>query len=125
MNSSNSMIYNKILSLSSASRKYLDVGSIMTHINVDVMSLEYLIYISSFAFSALTMILVAIVLLIIEVGWIGLIAPFLFILGMVAQNKISAKGFQLRRDQLLWTDKRAKAVNEYFSGIRIIKYYGW
>ena len=125
MNSSNSMIYNKILSLSSASRKYLDVGSIMTHINVDVMSLEYLIYISSFAFSALTMILVAIVFLIIEVGWIGLIAPFLFILGMVAQNKISAKGFQLRRDQLLWTDKRAKAVNEYFSGIRIIKYYGW
>ena len=119
------MIYNKILSLSSASRKYLDVGSIMTHINVDVMSLEYLIYISSFAFSALTMILVAIVFLIIEVGWIGLIAPFLFILGMVAQNKISAKGFQLRRDQLLWTDKRAKAVNEYFSGIRIIKYYGW
>jgi len=125
MNSSNSMIYNKILSLSSASRKYLDVGSIMTHINVDVMSFEYLIYMSSFSFSALTMILVAIVLLIIEVGWIGLIAPFLFILGMVAQNKISAKGFQLRRDQLLWTDKRAKAVNEYFSGIRIIKYYGW
>ena len=65
MNSSNSMIYNKILSLSSASRKYLDVGGIMTHINVDVMSFEYLIYMSSFAFSALTMILVAIVLLII------------------------------------------------------------
>ena len=22
-------------------------------------------------------------------------------------------------------DKRSKCINEYFSGIRIIKYYGW
>lgn len=26
---------------------------------------------------------------------------------------------------MFWTDKRTKCVNEYFSGIRIIKYYGW
>jgi ABC-type bacteriocin/lantibiotic exporter with double-glycine peptidase domain len=44
---------------------------------------------------------------------------------MVLQNKITKKGFQLRKDQLFWTDKRTKCVNEYFSGIRIIKYYGW
>ena len=125
MNSSNSMIYNKILSLSSASRKYLDVGSIMTHINVDVMSFYYFIMMSSFVFSAPVMILTAIILLVVEVGWIGLFAPVMFLIGMVAQNKVTAKGFELRKDQLVWTDKRTKAVNEYFSGIRIIKYYGW
>lgn len=31
----------------------------------------------------------------------------------------------MRKDQLFWSDKRSKSVNEYFSGIRIIKYYGW
>jgi ABC-type multidrug transport system fused ATPase/permease subunit len=125
LNSANSLVFHKILSLSSASRKYLDVGSIMTHINVDIMSFYYFIMMSTFIFSAPIMILTAIVLLVVEVGWIGLIAPALFALGMVAQNKITKKGFELRKDQLFWTDKRTKCVNEYFSGIRIIKYYGW
>jgi ABC-type multidrug transport system fused ATPase/permease subunit len=125
MNSANSKVFHKILSLSSASRKYLDVGSIMTHINVDIMAFYYFIMMSTFVFSAPLMIVTAMVLLVVEVGWIGLVAPILFGFGMVVQNKITKKGFQLRKDQLFWTDKRTKCVNEYFSGIRIIKYYGW
>jgi ABC-type multidrug transport system fused ATPase/permease subunit len=97
----------------------------MTHINVDIMSFYYFIMMGTFVFSAPLMIVTAMVLLVVEVGWIGLIAPILFGFGMVLQNKITKKGFQLRKDQLFWTDKRTKCVNEYFSGIRIIKYYGW
>jgi ATP-binding cassette, subfamily C (CFTR/MRP), member 10 len=93
MNSANSLVYHKILSLSSASRKYLDTGSIMTHINVDIMSFYYFIMMSSFLFSAPAMIIAAIVLLIMEVGWIGLIAPGMFAIGMFFQNKITKKGF--------------------------------
>ena len=93
MNSANSLVYHKILSLSSASRKYLDTGSIMTHINVDIMSFYYFIMMSTFLFSAPVMIITAIVLLVIEVGWIGLIAPGMFAIGMFFQNKITKKGF--------------------------------
>ena len=93
MNSSNSLIYNKILKLSSASRKYLDTGSIMTHINVDVMAFYYFIMMSTFLFSAPAMIITAVVLLVIEVGWIGLIAPGMFAIGMFFQNIITKKGF--------------------------------
>lgn len=93
MNSSNSLIYSKILNLSSASRKYLDTGSIMTHINVDVMSFYYFIMMSTFLFSAPIMIITAIVLLIIEVGWIGIIAPVMFAIGMYFQNIITTKAF--------------------------------
>ena len=82
MNSANSLIYHKILNLSSASRKYLDTGSIMTHINVDVMSFYYFIMMSTFLCSAPTMIISAIVLLVMEVGWIGLIAPAMFSITM-------------------------------------------
>ena len=125
MNSANSLIYNKILKLSSASRKYLDTGSIMTHINVDVMSFYYFTMMSTFLFSAPAMIITAVVLLVVEVGWIGMIAPVMFAIGMFFQNMITKRGFLLRKDMLQWTDKRTKFVNEYFSGIRIIKYYGW
>jgi len=111
MNSANSLVYHKILSLSSASRKYLDTGSIMTHINVDIMSFYYFIMMSTFLFSAPVMILTAIVLLVLEVGWIGLIAPGMFAVGMFFQNKITKKGFEMRKDQLFWTDKRTKCVN--------------
>lgn len=87
------MVFHKILALSSASRKYLDVGSIMTHINVDIMAFYYFIMMSTFVFSAPLMIITAMVLLVLEVGWIGLIAPILFGIGMVLQNKITKKGF--------------------------------
>jgi hypothetical protein len=64
MNSANSLIYHKILKLSSASRKYLDTGSIMTHINVDVMAFYYFAMMSTFLFSAPAMIIAAVVLLV-------------------------------------------------------------
>ena len=111
LNSANSMVYTKILDLSSASRKYLDPGSIMTHINVDIMSFYYFIMMSSFVFSAPIMILIAIVLLIVEVGWIGVVAPAFFAVGMLVQNKITKMGLEIRKDQLFWTGKRTKCVN--------------
>ncbi len=65
INSANSLIYHKILNLSSASRKYLDTGSIMTYINVDIMSFYSLIQMSGYLLSGPIMIIVAVVLLII------------------------------------------------------------
>lgn len=97
----------------------------MNNVNVDAMAFYYFIMMSTFLFSAPAMITVAIVMLILEVGWIGVVAPILFFLGMAFQQKIMKKGFEMRKDQLYWSDRRSKCVNEYFSGIRIIKYYGW
>lgn len=111
LNSANSLIYHKILDLSGGSKKYLDTGSIMNYINVDVMSFYYFIMMSSFLFSAPFMIITAIVLLIVEVGWIGLVAPVIFLIGMVAQQRLMTRGFQMRKDQLFWADKRSKCVN--------------
>lgn len=97
LNSANSLVYHKILNLSSASRKYLDTGSIMTHINVDIMSFYYFIMMSTFLFSAPAMIITAVILLVAEVGWIGLVAPGMFAIGMIVQQRITQKGFALRK----------------------------
>ena len=60
----------------------------MNYINVDTMSFYYFIMMSTFLFSAPFMIVTAIVMLIIEVGWVGFVAPLLFAVGMFVQQKI-------------------------------------
>jgi len=65
LNSGNSLVYSKVIKLSSAARKYLETGTIMNNINVDVMAFYYFIMLSTFLFSAPFMILTAIVMLII------------------------------------------------------------
>jgi ATP-binding cassette subfamily C (CFTR/MRP) protein 1 len=125
INSSTSKIYFKVLRLSSASRKYLETGAIMNYINVDSQAFQFFIQMSTFLFSAPFMIIISIALTIVEVGYIGFCAPVIFLVGVFFQQKFMKKAFALRKDQLFWTDKRSKCVNEYFSGIRIVKYYGW
>lgn len=93
LNSANSLVYEKIMKLSSSSRKYLEAGAIMNNVNVDIMSFYYFIMMSTFCFSAPIMIIVAIIMLIVEVGWIGLVAPLLFFIGMGVQQKMMTKAF--------------------------------
>ena len=45
----------------------------MNNVNVDIMSFYFFIMMSTFCFSAPSMILVAIIMLIVEVGWIGFV----------------------------------------------------
>jgi ABC-type transport system involved in cytochrome bd biosynthesis fused ATPase/permease subunit len=111
INAVNSLIYSKILRLSSSSRKYLETGNIMNHINVDVGSLWLFNFVSTNLVSAPVMVIVGIFLLAFQVGWIGLSAPVIFGAGMVIQQMLMKMGFQTRKDQLFWSDKRAKCVN--------------
>lgn len=97
----------------------------MNYINVDVQAINFAIQMSSFVFSTPVMVIVSIILIIREVGWIGISAPIIMFIGVFAQQKLMKIAFGMRKDQLFWTDKRSKCVTEYFGGIRIIKYYGW
>jgi ABC-type multidrug transport system fused ATPase/permease subunit len=125
LNGTNTLIYQKILNLSSSSIKYLETGAILNFINVDANSVIQFINLSPYLFIGPFMILIAIILLVMEVGWIGLIVPIFFLGGTYWQEKLLNKGFEIRKNQLKLLDKRSKCINEYFSGIRIIKYYGW
>lgn len=97
INSANSLVYSKIMQLSSSSRKYLETGSIMNNINVDIVSFYHFTTMSTFLFSSPIMIVTAVAMLIYEVGWIGLVAPFLFLIGLGFQRKLMNKGFAYRK----------------------------
>jgi ABC-type transport system involved in cytochrome bd biosynthesis fused ATPase/permease subunit len=65
INATTSKIYFKVLKLSSASRKYLETGSIMNYVNVDTQAFQFYLQMSTFIFSAPVMIIIAITLTII------------------------------------------------------------
>jgi hypothetical protein len=64
INSINSLIYNKILKLSNSAKKYVNVGSIMNNINIDVISFYYFVMMSVYIFSTPIMIIISVVMLI-------------------------------------------------------------
>lgn len=82
----------------------------MNYINVDVQAVNMAIQMSNFLFTTPVMVIVAIVLIIREVGWIGLSAPIIMFIGVYGQQKLMKIAFGMRKDQLFWTDKRSKCV---------------
>ena len=91
LNCLNDLIYKKILKLSSSSKKYLEAGQIMNNISVDVNAFYSFIVMNAFAISAPLMILIGVILLLWEVGWIGIVAPFIFGIGIYIQQKLLSK----------------------------------
>lgn len=82
----------------------------MNYINVDIQAVNIAIQMSNFMFSTPVMVIVAIVLIVREVGWIGLSAPVIMFIGVFAQQKLMKIAFAMRKDQLYWTDRRSKCV---------------
>ena len=82
----------------------------MNYINVDIQAVNFAIQLSNFAFSTPVMVTVAIVLIVREVGWIGISAPIIMFIGVFVQQKFMKVAFAMRKDQLYWTDKRSKCV---------------
>ena len=124
-NSIKSLIYNKILRLSASSKKYLETGVLNSYYNEDsgIISRSihqiYSIVLAPFSIVAGTYQLYS------EIGFLGLIAPVVIVLTLVTQSfrMKQVKGLEKQNSKL--SDKKSKVVNEYISGMKILKYYGW
>lgn len=79
----NISILRKILALRTSSKKYFDVGRLMNYITVDTQQIFlFLQYGNIIAYSPI-IILVAFVLIIKELSWIGILTPFFFFIGLI------------------------------------------
>jgi len=47
------------------------------------------------------------------------------LLGMVISWLFTRSMVNIRKNQLVYTDKRSKLLVDYLNGIRLIKFYGW
>ena len=119
------LVYNKILKLSGSSKKYLETGVLNSYYNEDsgiiARSIHqiYEIIIAPFTIVAGTYQLYS------EIGFLGIVAPLVIVLTLITQSfrMKQVKGLEKENSQL--ADKKSKIINEYISGMKILKYYGW
>jgi hypothetical protein len=64
-----------------SSRKYFDQGKTMNLLTVDTNAIFGLVMMGTFLMSSPIMIVVSIVLITLEIKWIGLVTPLVFIIG--------------------------------------------
>lgn len=68
------------------------------------------------------MIVVSLILIINEVGWVGLVGVIVLFFGSFSAGKIGFKQMALRAKTMKFSDRRAKMMTEYINGMRILKY---
>jgi ABC-type multidrug transport system fused ATPase/permease subunit len=119
------VIYRKSLSLSSASRKSVSTGRIITMFSENTNQIRMFIFLICNTIIAPFQIAACLWLLYNQVG-ISAFIGFAFIIVTIPLNNIVFVLInKLRKEKLIFTDQRVKLMNELLAGIRIIKYYAW
>ena len=118
-------IFQKVLRMKNSAKKYYDAGKVLTMTTVDSFALFMFAQFGNYMFSSPIMVVVAVVLICLEVGWLGLVGPAILLISMILQNIVQKATERTRKQLLFYNDKRSKALSEYITGIRVIKFYGW
>jgi len=120
-----SAIFEKILNIKAAARGYVDTGKIVNLATVDCLGIFRFSTLGSYLITAPFIIVAALALIINEVGASGLVGLGVIIVGTFITGIANGKTVGIRFASLRFSDQRSKAIAEYISGIRVIKYYGW
>ncbi|KAJ3795163.1 ABC transporter [Lentinula aff. detonsa] len=118
-------IYARSMRLTSRARSKLPNGLIMNHISTDVSRIDFCAGFFHMSWAAPIQMAICLVLLIINLGPSALAGFAFFILSTPIQTFAMKKMFAFRQKSMLWTDKRAKLLQELLGGMKIIKYFAW
>lgn len=75
--------------------------------------------------SAILQLIICLILLVVELGPSALAGFSFFIFASPMQTLVMRRLFILRQRAMVWTDKRAKLLQELLGGMRVIKVFGW
>lgn len=69
--------------------------------------------------------IICLILLILNLGPSALAGFGFFVFATPVQTMVMKRLFMLRKRSMMWTDKRAKLLQELLGGMRVIKYFAW
>lgn len=118
-------IYSQSLHLSTRARSTLTNGKLVNHISTDVSRIDFCAQYFHMFWTAPIQMILCLILLLINLGPSALAGYGFFILITPLQTKVMKLLFGLRRKSMVWTDKRAKLLQELLGGIKIIKFFAW
>ncbi|KZV74002.1 hypothetical protein PENSPDRAFT_244681 [Peniophora sp. CONT] len=118
-------IYNRSLRLTTRARGKLPNGKLVNHISTDVSRIDFACGFFHFSWIGLVVLSVGIILLCINLGPSALAGIAFFLLVAPTQGKIMKLFIKMRIKTMVWTDKRAKLLQELLGGMKIIKFFAW
>jgi ABC-type bacteriocin/lantibiotic exporter with double-glycine peptidase domain len=69
--------------------------------------------------------IICLALLIINLGPSAIAGFAFFVLATPPQTMVLKQLFAIRRKSMVWTDKRAKLLQELLGGMKVIKFFAW
>lgn len=118
-------IYTRSLRLTSRARSTLTNGKLVNHISTDVSRIDFCAGFFHMAWTAPIQLVICLILLLINLGPSALAGFAFFVIATPIQTWVMKRLFALRRNSMIWTDKRAKLLQELLGGMKIIKFFAW
>ncbi|KAJ7678475.1 ABC transporter [Mycena rosella] len=118
-------IYARSLRLTSRARSTLTNGKLVNHISSDVSRIDFCAGFFHMSWTAPLQMVICLILLILNLGPSALSGFAFFILATPAQTMVMKRLFMFRQKSMIWTDKRAKILQELLGGMKIIKLFNW
>ncbi|SGY78695.1 BQ5605_C008g04915 [Microbotryum silenes-dioicae] len=119
------LIYRQSMLLSAKARTVMTNGRLVNHIGTDVSRIDDAAFLFHMTWTAPVQMAVIVIILLVNLGPSSL-AGFLFLaLAIPLQAWAMTKMLAAREKIMVWTDKRAKCIQELIGGQRIIKFFCW
>src|SRR6266403_2230232 len=118
-------IYSRSLRLTTRARATLPNGRLVNHISTDVSRIDYCCGYFHLCWAAPTQMAICLALLIYILGPSALAGFSVFVFLTLIQGRIMKSLSVLRRKTMVWTDKRAKLLQELLGGMKLIKFFAW
>jgi ABC-type multidrug transport system fused ATPase/permease subunit len=118
-------IYSRSLRLTTRARATLPNGRLVNHISTDVSRIDFCCGFFHMFWAAPIQMAICLALLISTLGPSALAGFTVFFILTPIQGRIMKALFSVRRKTMVWTDKRAKLLQELLGGMKLIKFFAW
>jgi len=118
-------LYKRLMHLIESSKGVIGAGRIINFFTTDSTFVAEMLNVINNVWVAPVHLIVTLALMYLEIEWCAFICIAMIIIMAVCQTFVMQLFVRLRLEKQRETDKRTKLLQEFFEGIRIVKYYGW
>ena len=118
-------IYNKSLTLSTRARHIHPNGKLVNHISTDVSRIDFAAGFFHMGWTAPIQLIICLIILLVNLGPSALAGFAIFLIMTPIQTRLMRYLLRFRQKTMVFTDKRAKLLQELLSSIKIIKFFAW
>ena len=118
-------IYNKALTLSTRARHVHSNGKLVNHISTDVSRIDFACQFFHMGWTAPVQLIICLIILLVNLGPSALAGFAIFVVMTPVQTRFMRLMLRFRQKTMVFTDKRAKLLQELLSSIKVIKFFAW